>query len=137
MKYAMLLYTHLWDLLLKCTTALTFTLIPLIVHEHVFGINADIVMPVILVGALVTVVLYRQLVSILSCWLYARINLGVPVSFSDAKALRLLFQLTVGDEPRVGWFPMKAVKQLPRTERRAELMTELRRVQAGHRHMII
>lgn len=130
-------YTHVWDLLLKCATTLSTTLLPLIVHEHIFGINADVVIPTILVGAVIGVLIYRQFVSILSSWLYARINLRVPISFSDAKELRTLFQITVGESPRVGWFPMKEVKQLPTTERRVALMAGLRRVKATRRCMII
>ncbi len=133
----MLFYSHIWDLLLKCLTIVSTSLIPLIVHDQIFGVNADVVIPIIAASIITTLVVYRPLVSVLSSWLYARLNLGVPVSFSDAKALRMLFQLSFGGTQPVGWYPMKEVKQLPADERRAALMTEVARIKSERRRMLI
>ena len=132
----MLFYTHVWDLLLKCPTFCATPIILIAAHDRVFCINADAAIPIIFVGAALGFLIYRQLVSILASWLYARINLRVPVSFSDAKQLRTLFQLHVGGGQAPGWLPMKEVKQLPIHERRAALLTEVERVRAQGRLML-
>jgi len=133
----MLFYSHIWDLLLKILTVLSIGLIPLIVHDQIFGVNADVMIPIIAATMVISPVVYRQLVSILSSWLYARVNLGVPASFSDAKEWRTLFQLSFGGTQPVGWFPMKEVKQLPADERRVALMAEAGRVNAERRRMLV
>jgi hypothetical protein len=129
-------YSHVWDLLLKCLTFLSIGWISATVHDRA-GMHADAVVPIMAGAIVIGLIVYRQFVSILSPWLYARINLGVPVSFSDAKELRTLFQLHFGGSQPVGWFPMKEVKQLPANERRIALMTELGRVKREHRRMLL
>lgn len=130
-------YSHIWDLLLKFLTVFATGLIPLIVHDQLFGVNADVVIPIIAATIVISPVIYRQFVSILSSWLYAKVNLGVNASFADAKELRALFQLSFGSTQPVAWFPMKEVKQLPVEERLAALMAEVVRIKAERRRMLI
>jgi hypothetical protein len=114
----MLVYSHIWDALLKLISI--FAIIALVVRfkldEHIH--------PVALMIAIVVaiwVLLYRQYVSILSSWLYARLALRTDITFSEAKALRKLFQLDLSGK----WIPLKSVKQLPSDQRRAALLHAL------------
>jgi hypothetical protein len=129
----MLFFTHIWDFVLKIGTILGITVMPLIVHDHIFGVNADVVIPTIFAGAALSILLYRQAISILASWLYARINLGAPISFTDAKRLRCLFQL----HSNLQWFPMKEVRRLPAGQRRAALMDAAEKLQGARRWMIM
>lgn len=129
----MLFFTHIWDFLLKVGCILCLTLMPIIVHDRFFGVNADAVIPIIFSGTLLSIVLYRQSISILASWLYARINLGAPVSLADAKRLRCLFQI----HSDLRWFPMKEVRQLPADQRRAALMGAADKLLGERRWMIM
>ncbi len=114
----MLVYSHIWYGLLKLISI--FAIIALAVR---FKLDERI-HPVPLMIAVVTVVwllLYRQYVSILSSWLYARLALRTDVTFSEAKALRKLFQLDISGK----WVPLKAVKQLPSDQRHDALLHAL------------
>lgn len=114
----MLVYSHIWDALLKLVSI--FAIIALVVR---FKLDERI-HPVALMIAIVAVIwalLYRQYVSILSSWLYARVALRTHINFSEAKALRKLFQLDLSGK----WIPLKGVKQLPSEQRRAALFHAL------------
>jgi len=114
----MLVYSHIWDALLKLISI--FGIMGLVVR---FKLDERI-HPVALMITVVTVIwvlLYRQYISILSSWLYARLALGTGVTFSEAKALRKLFQLDLSGK----WIPLKAVKQLPSEQRHDALLHAL------------
>jgi hypothetical protein len=114
----MLVYSHIWDALLKLISI--FGIMGLVVR---FKLD-ERVHPVALMIAVATVIwvlLYRQYISVLSSWLYARLTLRTDVTFSEAKALRKLFQLDLSGK----WIPLKAVKQLPSEQRHDVLLHAL------------
>ena len=113
----MVLYSHIWDLILKL--ALLALLLGLAIALHAdgsIGVPAMIAIIVVL-----WLVIYRQGLSTVASWMYARLSLGAPVSLGDARQLTRLFQLDVA----MKWVPLKEVKKLPKKERRKALLDAL------------
>ena len=122
----MLVYSHIWDALLKLASmfAVVMILMVLHLHEHLESMSlsdgtATFLFVVITVA--VWIPLYRQVLSTLAAWLYANVNLGARVSFSEARQLARLFQLDLSFK----WIPLKEVRQLPRPQRKEALLTAL------------
>ena len=126
----MLLYSHIWDGLLKISTLLL--LIVAAVHwkldERLHSVPLMIAMLVVL-----WLVCYRQLLSVLSSWLYARFSLGANVTFTEAKTLRKLFQLDVTGK----WIPLKEIKGLPKAQRHDALLRALETFGGGRKAMLL
>ena len=125
----MLFYSHIWDGVLKLTTLVGFIL--LAVH---FELDQRIHPVALMIGivAAIWILLYRQYLSILSSWLYARMSLRTNVTFSEAKALRKLFQLDVSGK----WVPVREIKKLPGDQRHDALLQALERFSAGRKAML-
>ena len=78
-------------------------------------------------------VIYRQGLSTIAAWLYARLSLGAAVSLGDARQLARLFQLDVA----LKWIPLKDVKQLPKAERRGALLAALEALGPQRKAMLV
>src|SRR3990172_682587 len=122
----MIFCSHIWDHVLKLTslTALIVLCVSLDAEAWLqrFGVPSDYTVPTLI--GLITVfwiVVYRQALSTISAWLYARVNLGADVSLREARQLALLFQLDLS----LKWIPLKDVKKLPKAERRIALLAAL------------
>jgi hypothetical protein len=118
-------YSSIWDGVLKMAFLLTFTIGPLVVLSAV-GMYDDVkdrgLIIYVVIGVLVAFfVIYRTLVSTVASWLHGRVTLGAPITWSDARRLRRLFQLDLGMQ----WIPMDDVRLLPREERRQALLAAL------------
>lgn len=113
----MILYSHFWDLILK--VGLLLALLAILVSAHLDESLG--VWPMIGILVILWVVIYRQGLSTIASWLYARVNLGADVSLSEARRLTRLFQLDLSGK----WIPLKEVKNLPKAERRKALLAGL------------
>jgi hypothetical protein len=134
----MLFYSHMWDLALKLASlvAITVLLVSLHVQERLVAAGlpdgpATFIL-VCLLGA-VWALLYRQYLSTVATWLYARGTLGARISFAEARLLARLFQLDVS----MKWVPMKEVRQLPPEQRRVALLSALDVHAKGRRAMLL
>lgn len=123
----MLIFSHIWDALLKLISvaALITMAISLNLPERIqsTGIATESGSGIAMVGMVVAVwlILYRQYLSILSSWLYARMNLRTNISFNEAKMLRKLFQLDLS----ATWIPLRDIKKLPSDQRHDALLLAL------------
>lgn len=126
----MLLYSHIWDALLKLMTLAGFIVLAIWLKLDQ-RLHSGAVMAIIV--AIIWVVLYRQFLSILSSWLYARLSLHTRVSFAEAKALRKLFQLDVSGK----WIPAKNIKKLPLDARHTALLQTLESPGLARRAMLL
>jgi hypothetical protein len=126
----MLLYSHIWDGLLKL-----ITLVLLVVAAVHWNLDDRLHSVALMIALMIVVwlILYRQLVSILSSWLYVRLSLGTSVTFPEAKALRKLFQLDVSGK----WIPAKDIKNLPTAQRHDALLIALERVGGSRKAMLL
>jgi ABC-type transport system involved in cytochrome bd biosynthesis fused ATPase/permease subunit len=126
----MLFYSHTWDGLLKL-----ISLALLIVAAVHWDLDQRLHSVALMIGLLVVlwVVLYRQFISILSSWLYARISLHTKVTFTEAKTLRKLFQLDLSAR----WIPMKEIKNLPFDQRHDALLIALERIGSSRKAMLL
>src|SRR5438270_11542973 len=126
----MLFYSHIWDGLLKL-----ISLVLLIVTAVHWDLDPRLHSVALMISLLVVLwlVLYRQYISILSSWLYARISLHTNVTFTEAKALRKLFQLDVSAK----WIPMKEIKNLPSDQRHDTLLIALERIGGSRKAMLL
>jgi len=126
----MLFYSHIWDGLLKL-----ISLVLLIVTAVHWDLDQRLHSVALMIGLLVVLwlVLYRQYISILSSWLYARMSLHTNVTFTEAKALRKLFQLDVSAK----WIPMKEIKNLPTDQRHDALLIALERIGGSRKAMLL
>lgn len=127
----MLLYSHIWDGLLKLTSLLVFMILAvkwgnLDQRIHPLWLMIGIV-------AAVWVLLYRQWLSIVASWLYTRLTLRTHVTFSEAKALRKLFQLDVSGK----WIPLREVKKLPDDQRHDAIFVALERTGVTRKAMLL
>ena len=113
----MILYSHIWDLILKA--ALLVVLLALAISLHLDKSLG--VWPMIGVLVVLWVVIYRQGLSTIASWLYARVSLGAVVSLDEARQLTCLFAIDGSGK----WVPLKEVKRLPKAERRQALLTAL------------
>ncbi len=135
----MLLYSHIWDGLLKAISLAAFIIAAaswkLAERIQSLGIVAQSgsVFVMIVVVCLIWLVLYRQAPSILSSWMYARMTLRASVTFSEAKALRKLFQLDLSGK----WIPLREIKNLPDDQRHDALLTALGRLGAGRKALLL
>ena len=126
----MLFYSHIWDGLLKL-----ISLVLLIVAAVHWDLDQRLHSVALMISLLVVLwlVLYRQYLSILSSWLYARLSLYTNVTFTEAKALRKLFQLDVSAK----WIPLKEIKNLPTDQRHDALLIALERIGSGRKAMLL
>ncbi len=125
----MIIYSHVWDLLLKL--ALIGVLLALVIALHLdqlLGVPAMIVIVVALWLAI-----YRQALSTVASWLYARWSLGADVSMGEAHQLARLFQLDLSGK----WVPLKEVKKLPKAERRSAVLAALQQLGPQRRAMLV
>lgn len=113
----MVLYSHIWDLILKLALLAVLLALAITLHaDRSFGVPAMIAIVVVL-----WLVIYRQGLSTIASWIYARLSLQAPISLGDARRLTRLFQLDVA----MKWVPLKEVKKLPKEERRKALLDAL------------
>jgi hypothetical protein len=126
----MLFYSHIWDGLLKLATLVGF--IVLAIH---FDLDQRIHSVPLMIGmvAAIWILLYRQYLSILSSWLYVRMSLRSNVSFSEAKALRKLFQLDISGK----WIPIREIRRLPKDARHDAMLHALETFGAGRKAMLL
>ena len=123
----MLVYSHIWDALLKLISvaALMIMAVSLNLAERIqsTGIATESRSGIAMVGIVVVLwlILYRQYLSILSSWLYARMSLGTNINFNEAKMLRKLFQLDLSGT----WLPLRDIKKLPSDQRHDALLLAL------------
>ena len=95
--------------------------------------QSDLVMTLAAVATIpIWIFVYRTWISTLASWLHGRVTLGAPISISDAKALRRLFQLDMGMQ----WVAMKEVRALPKSLRRDALMSALQELGPHRREML-
>jgi hypothetical protein len=126
----MLLYSHIWDGLLKLVSLIGFILLAVFLKldQHIPSVPL-----MIGIVAVIWAIVYRQWLSILSSWLYARMGLRTNLSFNEAKTLRKLFQLDVSGK----WVPVRDIKKLPDNERHDAVLEALQRFGAGRRAMLL
>jgi hypothetical protein len=121
-----MLWSNGWDLLLKVLWL--FGAVILVVFLHLdelpqkVGLTNGTVTGII--GFALWILIYRQFISTISSWLYARVTLGAPVSLSEAHELRRLFQADFSFK----WIPLREVKQLPKDQRRDAVLAMLAKV---------
>lgn len=116
----MLLYSHIWDALLKVTSL--FALVILAIHWDLDQRLHSVAL-MIATLTLVWILVYRQYLSIVASWLYVRATLRTRVTFAEAKALRKLFQLDLSGK----WIPLREIKALPDEQRHGALLSALDR----------
>jgi hypothetical protein len=135
----MLIFSHIWDALLKLISvaALITMAISLNLAERIqsTGIATESGSGIAMVGIVVAVwlILYRQYLSILSSWLYARMNLRANISFNEAKMLRRLFQLDLS----ATWIPLRDIKKLPSDQRHDALLLALNTLGPQRKTMLL
>lgn len=131
-------YSHIWDGLLKLAslTAIVIALVRLHFVERLQSAGATSNLAVALLVAVTVVVwaaIYRQGLSTLAAWLYARVSLGAQVSMTEARQLARLFQLDLSFK----WIPLKEVRRLPKAERRTALLAALAAVGPSRKAMLL
>jgi hypothetical protein len=117
-----MVYSHIWDGLLKL---ISLGVLMVIAVKWV-GLDQRI-QPLWLMIAIVAAVwflLYRQLLAIVASWLYARLGLRTNVTFTEATALRKLFQLDLSGK----WIPLREIKKLPAEQRHEALLAALQKI---------
>ena len=127
----MLLYSHIWDGLLKLTS-----LVVLMILAVKWGNLDERIHPLwLMIGmvAVVWILLYRQWLSIVASWLYARLTLHTNVTFTEAKALRKLFQLDVSGK----WIPLREIKKLPADQRHDAILVALQKIVVSRKAMLL
>lgn len=135
----MLVYSHIWDALLKLISvvAIIVLVITLSLAERLemAGLATPSVSEItVIVGAvLVWLFVYRQYLSIVSAWLYARMSLRTRVSLAEAKALRKLFQLDLSGT----WVPLREIRKLPNDQRHGTLVLALDRFGPQRKAMLL
>lgn len=125
----MLFYSHIWDGILKLLSLFLF-----IVFAVKWHLDERIHPLALMIGivALIWLILYRQFLSIIASWLYARVSLRADVTFLEAKALRRLFQLDLSGK----WIPLREVKKLPDEQRHQALLMALQRTDITRKAML-
>jgi len=128
------LWSNGWDLLLKVTWLVAAPILILVLHldewPQKIGLTSGPVIGVI--GVALWILIYRQGLSTIASWLYARLSLGARVSLDEAHQLRRLFQADFS----LKWVPLKEVKQLPKAERREAVLGALARLGPGRKVML-
>lgn len=129
-----MLWSNGWDLLLKVLWLFAAPILVVVLHidewPQKIGLTSGAVIGV--VGVALWVLIYRQGLSTIASWLYARLSLGARVSLSEAHQLRRLFQTDFSFK----WVPLKEVKQLPQAERRDAVLAALARLGPGRKVML-
>lgn len=125
----MVFYSHVWDLILKIALVLVLLAVAISLHvDQSLGVA-----PMIAIIVVLWLVIYRQGLSTIASWLYARVSLGAAVSIGDAHRLARLFQLDVA----MKWIPLKEVKKLPKAERRDALLAALKELGPQRKAMLV
>ena len=117
-----MVYSHIWDGLLKLISLGVVMVIAVKWVELDQRIHPLWLM-IAIVGA-VWFLLYRQLLTIVASWLYARLALRTNVTFTEAKSLRKLFQLDLSGK----WIPLREIKKLPAEQRHEALLAALQKI---------
>jgi len=129
-----MLWSHGWDLLLKVMWLFAAPILIVVLHVDELppkiGLTSGTVTGII--GVALWVLIYRQGLSTIAAWLYARLSLGAPVSLREAHQLRRLFQTDLSFK----WVPLKEVKLLPKEQRRDAVLAALARVGPGRKPML-
>lgn len=126
----MIFYSHIWDGILK----LLFLLALLAVLAGVLHVDQTLgVLPMIVILVVLFLVIYRQLISTLAAWLYARLSLGTSLSLAQAKELARLVQLDTSFK----WIPLREVKKLPAQQRQEAVMAAIVRIAPQRKAMFI
>jgi hypothetical protein len=129
-----MLWSNGWDLLLKLIWLIAAPILIVVLHldelPQKLGITNGTVSGI--VGFALWILIYRQFLSTVASWLYARLSLGAPVSFGEAHQLRRLFQADFSFR----WVPLKEVKQLPKAQRREAVLAALARLGPGRKVML-
>ena len=138
LKEESVVYSHIWDLLLKIALMVGLVVLSQSLHaeEWLRGIGVPVgysVPTLIAIIAVAWMAISRQVLSTIGAWLYARLSLGADVSLNEARQLARLFQLDLSFR----WVPLKEIKQLPRTERRNALLAKLEALGPGRRSMLL
>ena len=134
----MFFYSHIWDLVLKLASFAALIVLSVSLDAEAslqrFGVPLDYTMAT-LIGLLtvVWILVYRQGLTTIAAWLYARVSLGADVSLGEARQLALLFQLDLS----MKWIPLREVKQLPKAQRRAALLAALERERPRRKLMLL
>src|SRR5712671_7838300 len=93
-----MVYSHIWDLLLKIALMVGLVVLSQSLHaeEWLRGIGVPAGYSVPTLVAIITVAwiaISRQVLSTIGAWLYARLSLRTDVSLNEARQLARLFQL--------------------------------------------
>jgi hypothetical protein len=125
----MVMYSHVWDLFLKVASlGLLLALLIALRVDRSLGVPAMIAILVVLWLAI-----YRQGLSTIASWLYARVSLGADVSLGEAHQLARLFQLDLSGK----WVPLKEIRRLPKAERRSAVLAALEMLGPRRRAMLV
>jgi hypothetical protein len=134
----MIFFSHIWDGVLKLASLFAVVMLLMTLHIEdrlesmgVSSSTATFVVVVLLMA--IWIPLYRQGLSTLAGWLYANVNLGARVSFSEARQLARIFQLDLS----LKWVPLKEVRRLPRPQRRDALLSALTGLMPHRKAMLI
>lgn len=129
MAVTVVFYSHIWDLILKLALLLVLLVLAISLHvDQSLGVA-----PMIAIIVVLWLVIYRQGVTTIASWLYARASLGAAVSLRDAHQLARLFQLDLS----MKWIPLKEVKKLPKAERRSALLAALETLRPQRKAMLL
>lgn len=133
-----MVYSHIWDGLLKLASFIGFIVaaasLNLEQRIQIAGIAPRQRSVLVFVTAIaVWLFLYRQYLSIVAAWLYARVNLRTSINFTEASELRKLFQLDLS----LKWVPLREIKALPRDQRHDALLASLDRIAPTRRAMLM
>lgn len=133
-----MVYSHIWDALLKLTSLIGFIIAGISLNlEQRIQIASITPQQRSILGFVAVVavwlVVYRQCLSIISAWLYARVNLRTRVTFTEASELRKLFQLDLS----MKWFPLREIKALPIGERHDALMLAFEKLAPTRKAMLM
>src|SRR5436305_542710 len=88
--------------------------------------------PALVILTVLYVAIYRQLLTTVSAWLYARLSLRTSLSLAEARQLARLVQL----DTSLKWIPLKAVKKLPRDQRKPAIMAAVAQITPQRRAML-
>ena len=112
----MILYTHIFDFLMKLLAVFMFIGISLVIKS--LGSVAAIS---VLVSILITLPVYWFVLRPISSWLYAKFLLKSKLNFSQARQSSILFSPILNMSK---WYPMKDIKKLPESERASAIVNK-------------
>jgi hypothetical protein len=134
-----LIYSNIWDALLKLVSVAAMIIMAISlnladrIHSAGIATQPSSEFAIFGVAVVVWVILYRQYLSTLSSWLYARVSLRTDISFKEAKALRKLFQVDLS----MTWVPLREIKKLPNDQRHNSLLLALHTFGPGRKAMLL